>query len=46
MIMERDGEIIVKPLLSKPVEDAMGIFEGGQSALEALLADRAQEAKQ
>jgi AbrB family looped-hinge helix DNA binding protein len=46
MIIERDGEIILKPLLSNPIEEAMGMFEGGESALEALLADRAEEAKQ
>jgi len=45
MVTERDGEIVLKPLLSNPVEEARGMFKGGESALEALLADRAEEAK-
>ncbi|MDY6892836.1 MAG: AbrB/MazE/SpoVT family DNA-binding domain-containing protein [Chloroflexota bacterium] len=45
MVAERDGEIVLKPLLSSPVEEAKGMFKGGESALKALLQDRAEEAK-
>jgi len=45
MVTERDGEIVLKPLLSNPIEEAKGIFKGGESALKALLMDRAEEAK-
>ena len=45
MVVERDGEIVLKPLLSNPVEEAKGMFKGGESALKALLQDRAEEAK-
>jgi len=45
MVIERDGEIVLKPLLSNPVEEARGMFKGGESALKALLMDRAEEAR-
>ena len=45
MVTERDGEIVLKPLLSNPIKEARGMFKGGESALEALLTDRAEEAK-
>ena len=45
MVTERDGEIALKPLLSNPIEETRGIFKGGESALKALLIDRAEEAR-
>lgn len=45
-IMDRDGEIVIKPLMTNPVEEAKGIFKEGRSALEALLAGRAEDVKQ
>jgi AbrB family looped-hinge helix DNA binding protein len=43
-IEERNGEIVVKPLLANPIRDACGLFKRGKSALEALLSDRKEEA--
>ena len=45
MVMEREGEIVIKPLLSNPIKEARGMFKEGESALKALLADREEEAK-
>jgi AbrB family looped-hinge helix DNA binding protein len=45
-IMDRDGEIVIKPLMTNPVEEAKGIFKEGRSALEALLSGRAEDVKQ
>jgi AbrB family looped-hinge helix DNA binding protein len=45
MVMEREGEIVLKPLLSNPIKEARGMFKGGESALKTLLADREEEAK-
>ena len=45
MVTERDGEIVLKPLLSNPIKEARGMFKGGESALKALLIDRAEEAE-
>jgi AbrB family looped-hinge helix DNA binding protein len=44
-IIERDGEIIIKPLLTDPVKEARGIFKGGNSAIKTLLSERAKEAE-
>jgi len=44
-IMDRDGEIVIRPLMTNPVEEAKGIFKKGRSALEALLAGRAEDVK-
>jgi len=44
-IVERDGEIVIKPLLRNPVKEARGIFKEGGSALKALLAGRAEDVK-
>lgn len=44
-VMDRDGEIVVRPLMTNPVEEAKGVFKEGKSALEALLAGRAEDAK-
>ena len=46
MVMEREGEIVIKPLLSNTIKEARGMFKGGESALKALLADREEEAEQ
>jgi len=45
-IMDRDGEIVITPLMTNPVEEAKGIFKEGRSALEALLVGRAEDVKQ
>ena len=45
-IEDRDGEIVIKPLLTNPVKEARGIFKEGRSALKALLAGRAEDVKQ
>lgn len=42
-VTDRDGEIVIKPLLSDPIEQAFGIFKDGKSALEVLLSERAKE---
>jgi AbrB family looped-hinge helix DNA binding protein len=41
-IEEKDGQIILKPLMSNPVKNARGIFKNGKSALKFLLSDRAE----
>ncbi|MEW6188571.1 MAG: AbrB/MazE/SpoVT family DNA-binding domain-containing protein [Actinomycetota bacterium] len=43
-IEDRNGEIVVKPLLRNPIRDARGMFQGGKSALKVLLSDRKEEA--
>ena len=45
VIIDRDGEILLKPLLKDPVKEARGSYKGGDSALKALLKDRADEVK-
>ncbi len=44
-IVDRNGEIVIKPLLTNPVKEARGIFREGGSALKALLAGRKEDAK-
>lgn len=44
-VEDLDGTIAVIPLLKDPVREARGIARGGKSALETLLADRAEEAR-
>jgi AbrB family looped-hinge helix DNA binding protein len=44
-VFEKDDEIILKLLFKDPVKEARGFFKGGKSALEALMADRKEEAK-
>jgi AbrB family looped-hinge helix DNA binding protein len=44
-VIDRDGEIVIKPLLKDPVKEARGIFKGGKSALRTLLSERLKEAK-
>ncbi|MBI5234398.1 MAG: AbrB/MazE/SpoVT family DNA-binding domain-containing protein [Deltaproteobacteria bacterium] len=43
VILEREGEIIVKPAFREPVKEARGMFKKGASALKALMADRREE---
>ncbi|MBI5286112.1 MAG: AbrB/MazE/SpoVT family DNA-binding domain-containing protein [Deltaproteobacteria bacterium] len=45
VIIEKGGEIILKPLLKEPVKEARGRFKEGGSALKILLEDRREEAK-
>lgn len=44
-VKEKEGEIILRPLLANPAENAKGMFKKGKSALKALIQDRAEEAK-
>jgi len=44
-VIDRGGEIILKPLLKEPIKAGKGMFKGGQSALKALMDSRAEEAK-
>lgn len=44
-IEDKNGQIILKPLMKDPVKNARGIFKGGKSALKFLQEDRAEEAK-
>jgi AbrB family looped-hinge helix DNA binding protein len=44
-VLDREGEIIFKPLLSDPIHQGLGIVKGGRSALKELLRDRTLEAK-
>jgi len=44
-VMDRDGEIVIQPLMSNPIEEAMGIFKNGKSGLKLLLRERAEDAK-
>ena len=45
-IEEKNGEIVIKPLLTNPVKEAKGLFKAGNSALRALIEDRQSEAKE
>lgn len=45
MVIDKEGEIILKPLFNEPIKEARGRFKGGTSALKVLLADRREEAK-
>jgi AbrB family looped-hinge helix DNA binding protein len=42
-VIDRDNEIVIKPLLSDPIEQAFGIFKGGKSAIKVLLSERKKE---
>jgi len=44
-IFEYGGVISVVPALKDPVEEAMGMFKGGESLTKSLLEDRARERK-
>ncbi|MEK6693629.1 MAG: AbrB/MazE/SpoVT family DNA-binding domain-containing protein [Nitrospirota bacterium] len=44
IIIDKDGEIILKPLLKNPVKEARGRFKQGHSALKSLIEDRKEEA--
>ncbi|MDP1809607.1 MAG: AbrB/MazE/SpoVT family DNA-binding domain-containing protein [Actinomycetota bacterium] len=45
-IEEKNGVIVIKPLLANPVKDAKGLFKAGNSALKVLIEDRQSEAKE
>ncbi|MBI3754193.1 MAG: AbrB/MazE/SpoVT family DNA-binding domain-containing protein [Deltaproteobacteria bacterium] len=45
IVLDKDGDIILKPLLKEPVKEARGRFRTGASALKALVEDRKEEAK-
>lgn len=45
IVLDKEGKIILKPILKDPVKEARGIFKGGASALKVLLEDRAEEAR-
>ena len=44
IILDKDGQIILKPILKEPVKDARGIFKKGSSALKILIKDRVEDA--
>lgn len=44
-IVDKGGEIILKPLLKEPVSEGRGLFRKGPSALKTLMLDRKTEAK-
>lgn len=44
-VEDRDGEIVVKPLLADAVREARGLYKSGKSALKALAEDRQKEAQ-
>ena len=43
VIFEKDGEIILKPLLKESVKEARGVFKEGPSALKRLMEDRKEK---
>jgi AbrB family looped-hinge helix DNA binding protein len=45
IILDKDKEIVMRPLFKEPIKEARGIFKKGSSALEALMKDRKEEAK-
>lgn len=45
IIIDKGGEIALRPLLKEPIKEARGRFKGGVSALKVLLEDRREEAK-
>lgn len=44
VVIDKDNQIILKPLLKEPIRQARGIFKQGASALKALMEDRREEA--
>jgi AbrB family looped-hinge helix DNA binding protein len=44
-IYEKDDEIVIRPLFKEPVKEARGFFKKGKSALQSLISDRKEEAK-
>ena len=39
-VIDRDGEIVLKPLVEDPIEYGHGLLKGGKSALKELLRQR------
>jgi AbrB family looped-hinge helix DNA binding protein len=39
-IIDGEGELILRPVLQDPVQEAKGIFRGGLSSLQELLRER------
>jgi AbrB family looped-hinge helix DNA binding protein len=39
-IIDGDGELILRPVLQEPVQQAKGIFRGGLSAVQELMKER------
>ena len=44
-VIDKDGEIVLKPLTNDPIAHGRGFLKGGPSALKALMEDRKREAK-
>jgi len=44
-VIDRNGEIVIQPLLRDPVKEARGIFKEGKSALKALIKGRSEDIK-
>lgn len=45
IVLDKDGEIIMRPLFKEPVKEARGILKKGSSALKVLIEDRREEAR-
>lgn len=43
-IKEAHGEIVIRPLMADPINEAWGMFKSGESALDTLVEDRQEEA--
>lgn len=44
-VLDRNGEIVLKPIGKDPIHDGLGMAKGGRSALKELLKDRTLEGK-
>jgi len=44
IVLDRNDQIVLKPILKEPVKQARGIFKAGASALKILMEDRKKEA--
>ncbi len=44
IILDKNDQIIIKPLLKEPIKQARGIFKRGASALNVLMENRREEA--
>ena len=44
-IIDKEGEIVLKPLMEDPIAYGHGFLKGGPSVLKALLKERKREAK-
>ncbi|MBI5373918.1 MAG: AbrB/MazE/SpoVT family DNA-binding domain-containing protein [Candidatus Schekmanbacteria bacterium] len=45
IIIDKNGQIILKPVLKEAVREARGYFKKGSSALKTLIEDRKEDSK-